>query len=121
MTWVKTQAMEELLGPPGRVPMIGDETLVATAVIAGVEVVHTRSAQGSVRYVAHVDGAPSAVLQLVTMDGRVALISNAFTVPGMRRTGLARMLLERARLDHDSVVHGTHLSDDGAAFAKAVG
>ena len=121
MNWVNTQAMETLLGAPGEVAMIGAETLVGRTVTAGIEVVHTSSAQGSVRYVAHVDGVPSAVLQLVTMDGSVALISNVFTVPERRRTGLARMLLERARVDRDRVVHGTHLSDDGAAFARAVG
>jgi len=118
---VDVQAMEALLAPPGHVPAIGTETLVRTTTAAGVVIVHTSSATGTVRYVAHVGGAPAAVLQLVTMDGSVALICNAYTVPTLRRTGLARMLLERARADHDRVVHATHLSEDGAAFARAVG
>ena len=118
---VDMQAMEALLAPPGQVRAIGVETLVRTITTAGVEIVHTTSVTGTVRYVAHVAGAPSAVLQLVTMDGSVALICNAYTVPKLRRTGLARQLLERARLDHDRVVHATHLSGDGAAFAEAVG
>lgn len=122
MTWVDTRTMETLLAEPGLVPMIGAETLVGTTrQTPDITIVHTVSANGSVRYVAHVAGAPSCVLQLVTMDGSVALIANAYTVPHLRRTGLARMLLAKARVDHDRVVHATHLSEDGAAFAKAVG
>lgn len=111
-----------LLGEPGHVPAIGRETAFRDRTAApGVRIVACRSREGSTRYVVHVGGAPTAVLQVVSRDGAAATIANAYTVPAHRRRGLASLLLAEARADFASVAHSPDLSPEGVAFATATG
>lgn len=114
--------MDPFLLPAGRCPAVGAETTVRTFTGAdGIVVIVLSSPHGSTRYLASQDGSNVAVLQVVSRDGRHARIANAFTVPGMRRRGIARMLLEAARTDFEEVLHSDDLSDFGRAFAKGTG
>jgi len=77
---------------------------------------------GSTRYLYSVGGAIVSSLQVVSRDGRVAVVANVYTDPGHRGRGLARHLLERARRDFARVEHAPeeHLSDAGRRWRDAV-
>ena len=109
-------------GPPGSVRAIGPERIVrSSSKTAAPDLVVMTSREGSTRYLAHRDGLPVAVLQVVSADGVHARIANAYVVPDRRRTGLASMLLAEARRDFAEVLHSDMLSGDGRAFADATG
>lgn len=110
-----------LLGPMGTVVAIGPERDIGRVTLGDVTVTTLRSTEGSTRYLAALGGEVLSVLQVVSRDGRLATIANAYTVPSHRRTGLAATLLAVARSDFDSVSHSADLSEDGAAFAAATG
>jgi ribosomal protein S18 acetylase RimI-like enzyme len=102
------------LGAPGKVPGIGAES--GKQPRSGVG--RYKSPHGSVRYVWYEHGAPLAVLQVVTRDGKLATIANVYTVPARRRQGLANALLTRAQHDFREVRHAedAHLSTEGRAW-----
>lgn len=114
--------MDPFLLPTGLCPAIGAETTVRTFTGAdGLRVAVLCSPHGSTRYLASDGDSNVAVLQVVSRDGTHARIANAFTVTGMRRRGIARMLLQAARTDFEEVLHSDDLSDFGRAFEKGTG
>ncbi len=111
-----------LLGGVGQVPAIGPERVVGSfAFDDDVVMIAMRSKEGSTRYVMHVEDVAASVLQVVSPDGRLAIIANAYTLPSFRRRGLAASLLLAARREFDEVRHSADLTPDGAAFAAATG
>jgi hypothetical protein len=80
------------------------------------------SPHGSYRYVAFVVGEPVSTLQVVSMDGRHAVVANVYTKPEHRREGWAAKLLTRARRDFDEVTHADErkLSSKGRAWSARV-
>lgn len=106
------------LAPRGQVPQIGPE--VGPPGVPKSGFARYRSRYGSTRYLMFRGGAAVSVLQVVSEDGRHALIANVYTLPAYRRMGCARRLLERARDDFASVEHSKHLSESGRAWKGAV-
>lgn len=108
--------MSVTLVGPGANPMIGPETGGARR--SGVA--RFRSAYGSVRYVKYVDGVAVSGLQVVSADGKRAVIANVYTRPEQRRRGHADDLMAAARKDFVSVEHAkeSSLSDDGKAWGR---
>lgn len=77
---------------------------------------------GSTRYLYSIGGMIVAGLQVVSRDGREAVVANVYTRPGFRRRGLAAGLLSRARRDFAFVHHADegYLSDVGRVWRDAV-
>ena len=107
------------LGDPGTVPGIGPER--GKKPTSGIA--RYKSPHGSVRYVWYEHGTPFAALQVVTRDGRHAVIANVYTAPTRRREGLAAALLARARRDFQTVEHAgeAHLSAAARAWREKLG
>ena len=107
------------LGEPGTVPGIGSER--GQKPTSGIA--RYKSPHGSVRYVWYEHGAPLSALQVVTRDGKHAVIANVYTVPSSRRGGLGGALLARARRDFQTVSHagGEHLSSAARAWRDKLG
>jgi ribosomal protein S18 acetylase RimI-like enzyme len=99
---------------PGEVPGIGAERGQRSA--RGIA--RYVSPHGSVRYVQYDRGAPIAALQVVTPDGRHAVIANVYVTPDRRRQGLASQLLARAQRDFVQVADApdASLSAEGRAW-----
>ena len=106
------------LWPRSAIPGIGPERGPSRPPRSGIA--RYVSDHGSVRYVSYQDQKPVAALQVVTRNGRHAVIANVYTAPNERRRGLARKLLERARHDFETVEHSEHLSDDARLWRTAV-
>jgi GNAT superfamily N-acetyltransferase len=106
-----------ILRPKSRCPTTGHE--IGRAVRHGVS--RYSNAHGSVRYVLTIQGTPVGGLQVVTKDGKSALVANLYVVPGMRRQGIASHLLAKARRDFATVTYpgDESLSADGKAFRDA--
>lgn len=110
--------LEVYLLPPGRVPGIGPER--AMRVRDGIA--HYADPYGSHRYVLFAEGEPAAALQVMSFDGRSAVVANAYTRPDERRRGYAAKLLAMARKDFRGGVRHAEdamLSAEGRAFAQA--
>jgi len=107
------------LGDPGTVPGIGPER--GKKPMSGIG--SYKSPHGSVRYVWYEHGKPLAGLQVVTRDGRRAVIANVYTAPTHKRKGLATALLAKARRDFQTVEHAgeEHLSAEGRAWREKLG
>jgi GNAT superfamily N-acetyltransferase len=107
------------LGSPGKVPGIGTESGKQPTNGIG----RYKSPHGSVRYVWYEHGAPLAVLQIVTRDGKQGTIANVYTMPAHRRQGLAAALLARSRRDFKKIEHAkeVHLSDAGKDWRAKLG
>jgi hypothetical protein len=107
------------LGDPGAVPGIGFER--GKKPTSGVA--RYKSPHGSVRYVWYEHGTPLAALQVVTRDGKHAVIANVYTAQARRREGLAAALLARARRDFQTVEHAGegHLSGAARAWREKLG
>lgn len=77
---------------------------------------------GSTRYLYSIGGVIASGLQVVSSDGREAVIANVYTRPEHRRRGLAAKLLARARRDFARVRHAEEgsLSDAGRGWRDAV-
>lgn len=110
--------LSTLLADRGRYPGVGVEA--GRAVRDGIALY--RDPYGSFRYVLYDAGEPVGGLQVMSSDGKHAVIANVYVVPSRRRHGVASALLERARRDFKSVRHADdqHLSEAGRAFAQAV-
>ncbi len=103
----------------GKVPGIGDERHV----YKDNDIERLDSEHGSTRYLwRNLDGGIVAGLQVVSRDGVTATIANVYVMPGWRRMGLARRLLEQARKDFAEVRHASeqHLTPAGKAWRGAV-
>ena len=91
-----------LLGAPGTLPQIGDET--GDPVNDGIA--RYDSPHGSYRYVYYINGQPVSALQVVSRDRRQgAKVANVFTHPDFRRQKLATQLLQQAQSDFRDVQH----------------
>lgn len=110
--------MEALLREPGKTGLIGPETGKVPARGIGVY----KSENGSTRYVMYIEAWPVSVLQVVSKDGKSAVIANVFTIPDQRRQGLATELLRRARQDFETIEHAkkADMSADGMKWEKSV-
>lgn len=77
---------------------------------------------GSTRYLYSAEGQIVSGLQVVSRDGRTAVVANVYTRPDYRNLGLASRLLARARRDFSRVDHAeeSHLSSAGVAWRDAV-
>lgn len=106
--------MEELLASRGRVPWIGAEKELRSR---HPSVRCYRSQFGSTRYVYFKDGEPISALQVVSKDGRQAVIANVYTREKHQRRGIASLLLSIARRDFRKVEHSEHLSESGKAWS----
>jgi len=111
--------LEVYLNDPGKVPGIGPERGRKPK---GNEITKYVSQHGSTRYVAYVQGEPVSVLQVVSRDGKTAIIANVFTVADHRREGWATSLLKQARRDFKVVEHASEddLSEAGRAWRDSV-
>ncbi len=77
------------------------------------------SPHGSTRYLKHENGEIVSGLQVVSRDGREAMIANVYTRPEHRGRGLASILIDRARRDFTGGVRWPgeeHLSIHGKAL-----
>jgi hypothetical protein len=89
-----------LLGPPGKVPHIGQET--GEPINHGIA--KYDSPHGSHRYVYYHDGQAVSAIQVVSQDKRSgARVANVFTHPDFRRQRFATQLLQQAKSDFRSV------------------
>jgi hypothetical protein len=95
-------SLEVYLGDPGKVPGIGPERGRKPEDNGIAKYV---SPHGSTRYVAYAKGQPVSALQVVSRDGKNAIIANVFTVPEHRREGWATELHRLARRDFRTVEH----------------
>ena len=104
--------MKDFLNARSLAPGIGIET--GKPPKSGNGIARYQSKHGSTRYVLYVDGRAVSVLQVVSRDGKSALVANVYTDPEYRRQGLASVLLKRAERDFKSVSHAKEsmLSDD---------
>lgn len=73
---------------------------------------------GSSRYVLYRTGIAIAAIQVVSREGRQAVIANVYVDPVFRRKGLATKLLQRALQDHD-IAHSSDLTPDGQAWSTS--
>jgi predicted GNAT family acetyltransferase len=97
---------EHFLLPCGEVPQIGHEDEAFEQFDADGRKALYISAEGSYRFVRYTDDdTPISVLQLVSRDGQIAVISTVFTIRHERRRGHARRLLELARKFFHRVRH----------------
>lgn len=106
-----------LLGPAGSIPQIGPERQVGDPRSGSVKFL---SPHGSYRYVQYVDGKPASAIQIVSRDGRNGQVANVYTLPEFRKQGLARGLLDRARMGFDKITHSRDLSTLGAIWKGKV-
>ena len=109
--------LQYLVWPPGETEEIGPER--GKAVRDGIALF--TSPHGSYRYVLYKDGEAISALQVVSEDKTHAKIANVYTASAYRRTGAAKMLLDRARRDFTTVVHSKHLTTEGKAWRAGVG
>ena len=111
--------MELILLPPGRHPGIGPESGRPRRNGIG----RFTSTFGSTRYLYYVGGQIVSGLQVVSREGRYAVIANVFTLPEYRRKKLAARLLQRARGDFISVSHAApdSMSEDAKRWRERVG
>lgn len=76
---------------------------------------------GSHRLVFSEDGEPVSAIQVIVMNGKRAILANAFTAPSHRRRGIASLLVRKARELFPSITASEDRSEDGAAFAASNG
>ena len=89
-----------LLGAPGTLPSIGEET----GEPVGHGIAKFVSPHGSFRYVCYVEGQAVSAIQVVVAKGkRSAHVANIFTHPNHRREGFATQILQQIKLDFNSI------------------
>jgi ribosomal protein S18 acetylase RimI-like enzyme len=119
VTWGElfTNGLEVYLDAPGLVPGIGAERgrVVSNGIAKYV------SPHGSYRYVFYEAGEPVGALQVVSRDGRRAVVANVYVLPSFRRRGVASQLLRRAERDFE-VEHASpgSRSDDARAWIRGM-
>lgn len=109
---------EQFLRLPGKIPMIGTESIARRGTPDGIGLYV--SPDGSYRYLRFVDNIPVSALQVVTRDGKLGLGANVFTQPIFRRRGYARELWAAAAKDFVTLQHSKYLTADGQAWAAAI-
>lgn len=109
--------LQYLLGPAGSIPQIGPERQVGDPKSGSFKFL---SPHGSYRYVQYVDGKPASALQIVSRDGINGQVANIYTLPEYRKQGLARGLLDRARMGFEKITHSRDLSTLGAIWKVKV-
>lgn len=109
--------LQYLLGPAGSIPQIGQERQIGNPKDGSVKFL---SPNGSYRYVQYVDGKPASALQIVSRDGINGQVANVYTLPEYRKQGLARGLLDRARMGFKKITHSRDLSTLGAIWKGKV-
>lgn len=109
--------LQYLLGPAGSIPQIGPEKQIGNPRDGSVKFL---SPHGSYRYIQYVDGKPASAIQIVSRDGKNGQVANVYTLPEFRKQGLARGLLDRARMGFDKITHSKDLSTLGAIWKGKV-
>lgn len=108
------EALAYLLGDKGKVTQIGNESGKFNT--NGVSLF--QSPFGSYRYVMSIDGNIVSALQIMSRDGKVGKIANAFTHKDYRRKGYGKQLFNYAKKKFNKIEHSDDLSDIGKLFAK---
>ena len=102
-----------------KVSQIGDEKVVYETPNGICKYV---SQEGSYRYIYKINGQAISALQVVSRDGKNAIVANVFTLPEYRRQKIAKKLLLHARSDFQTVEHSPiELTDLGKAWRKGIG
>lgn len=121
------EGLRVYLDPAGEIPGIGPERPVyvdahgSPITINNIERLDSDYGSTRYRYIGELGGSVGA-LQVVSRDGKIATMANLYVLPGWRRTGIARKLLEQAREDFDEVLPAKpeSMSPAGAAWTAAM-
>ena len=54
----------------------------------------------------------------MSRDGKIAYVSNAYTLEEYRKKGYAKELMAVVNDDFQKIIYSDHLSDDGKAFVS---
>jgi ribosomal protein S18 acetylase RimI-like enzyme len=110
------ESLVSLLAPQGKHPWIGPESGKLSP--DGISVL--KSKEGSYRYVYCINGKQIACLQVVSTDGKKAHVSNVFTSPEYRRQGIATRLIDRVKLDFQTVTYSEDRSNAGSGWINSL-
>lgn len=113
MNWYKQSQTEPslnyLLSDPGTISQIGPEK--GQKVRDGIS--KFVSKEGSYRYVLYEEGKAVSALQVMKKDRMTAIAANVYTLSEKRRMGYATKLLERAKMDFQSIYASPYQSETG--------
>lgn len=113
---VNVDGMLDLLADVGASKCIGQEE----GVLVPNGVSRLSSGCGSFRYLYCENGERLAVLQVMSIDGVHGVATNVFTLPSVRRRGVARLLMAKAREDFGCFSYSEDVTSDGAALLNAI-
>lgn len=111
---VNEESLSLLLQKAGNCSLIGPEKRT----MCTEQIEHLESPEGSHRFIFVENGQTLSAIQIMSKDGEKGVLTNAFTVPGARRRGLALQLVKMAKSHFLDLEYSQERSAQGAAWVE---